>query len=120
MPGDVSSVNNKLLWWLMGIVGTLLVALGGAWANSMYGAVGKVEVALTKQADATADQGKALTVSLDNLARELRTIQTQHLERIVRLESASATQAILNEQTRAQLTRIETTVGEVRDRVNAR
>lgn len=106
----VSVQNNKLLWWMMGIIGSVLLLLSGSWANSMYNSVERVDNTLKQQ-------GTTLAASLAELSKELRVIQTQHLERIVRLETQSLSSREEMSRLSIQLVRIEGKVDDVREKI---
>lgn len=88
-------MQNKLIWWLMGIVAAVLLALGASWGNGMYQAVEKVSEALH-----------------DN-TKELRAIVAQQSERLVKVETYSEVQRQEMSSLRQQLTRVETKVDEL-------
>lgn len=106
-----SKENNRLLWWIMGIVAAVLVSLGGFWANAMYSSVEGLREGQNRASDSFA---KALA----EVAAELRVSQIQHLERIVKLEAYSQAQRDeingMRNQTNERLIRIETKIDELR------
>lgn len=94
--------NNKLLWWMMGIIAAVLVALAGSWANGMYGAVDKVGQAIDHTNKA-----------LEENTKELRAIVATQSERLVRVETYNDVQRQEMSSLRQQLTRVETKVDEL-------
>jgi len=94
--GDKSLQNNRLLWWIMGIIGTVFLALAAAWANSMHESVDKFGVAL------------------DTNTKELRAVVQSQAERIVKLETYSDVERQDIAALRQQLTRVETKVDELK------
>lgn len=87
--------NNKLLWWLMGLVGVIIVSLGGSWASGIYDAVEKVSSSLSEN------------------TKELRAVVAQQSERLVKVETYSEVQRQEMSSIRQQLTRVETKVDEL-------
>lgn len=101
--GEKTSVqNNKILWWLMGIVAVVLTALAGSWANGIYGAVDNVAHGVTET-----------NRSLEENTKELRAIVQQQAERLVRVETYNEVQRQEMSSMRQQLTRVETKVDEL-------
>lgn len=94
--------NNKLLWWMMGIIAVVLVSLAGSWANGIYNAVDKVS------------EGIAVTnKSLEENTKELRSVVAAQSERLVRVETYNDVQRQEMSSLRQQLTRVETKVDEL-------
>lgn len=99
---NCSMQNNKLLWWLMGIVAVVLVGLGGSWANGVYGTVDKVTEAIDRT-----------NVSLESNNKELRVIVGMLSERVVKVETYIEIQRQQMGDLQRQLTRVETKVDEL-------